>query len=88
MPYDMCLTVVRRWQPQQRFFDLPLRFPVADKYKDMGTVVLGKLEAGTIRTGEQLVVLPNKSTIVVSPLSDSARFEYVCQSLFGLLLKH
>ena len=53
-------------QPQQRFFDLPLRFPIADKYKDMGTVVLGKLEAGTIKTGEQLVVLPNKSPIVVS----------------------
>ncbi len=33
-------------QSKQRFFDLPLRFPVADKYKEMGTCVMGKLEAG------------------------------------------
>lgn len=52
-------------QPQQRYFDLPLRFPVADKYKEMGTCVMGKLEAGTIKVGEQLVVLPNKTPIVV-----------------------
>ena len=52
-------------QPAQRFFDLPLRFPVADKYKEMGTCVMGKLEAGTIKTGEQLVVLPNKTPIIV-----------------------
>jgi peptide chain release factor subunit 3 len=52
-------------QPQQRYFDLPLRFPVADKYKEMGTCVMGKLEAGTIKVGEQLIVLPNKTPVVV-----------------------
>jgi hypothetical protein len=53
----------------------------------MGTVVLGKLEAGTIRTGEQLIVLPNKSLIVVSLLIFfiCSRFEYVGQSLFASL---
>ena len=52
-------------QPQQRYFDLPLRFPIADKYKEMGTCVMGKLEAGTIKVGEQLIVLPNKTPVVV-----------------------
>jgi len=52
-------------QPAQRYFDMPLRFPIADKYKDMGTCVMGKLEAGTIRTGETLVVLPNKTNVQV-----------------------
>uniref|UniRef100_A0A7S0I3M1 Tr-type G domain-containing protein n=1 Tax=Hanusia phi TaxID=3032 RepID=A0A7S0I3M1_9CRYP len=55
-------------QPAQRFFDLPLRFPIADKYKEMGTCVMGKLEAGTIRKGENLVVLPNKTTVSVEEI--------------------
>jgi len=52
-------------KPAQRFYDMPLRFPIADKYKDMGTCVMGKLEAGTIRVGEKLVILPNKQMVSV-----------------------
>mmetsp|Transcript_2082 Transcript_2082/g.4741 ORF Transcript_2082/g.4741 Transcript_2082/m.4741 type:complete len:593 (-) Transcript_2082:69-1847(-) len=55
-------------QPSQRFFDMPLRFPIADKYKDMGTCVMGKLEAGTIKLGETLVVLPNKTNVQVEQI--------------------
>jgi translation elongation factor EF-1alpha len=31
-----------------------------DKYKDMGTVVMGKVEAGEAKKGQTLLVLPNK----------------------------
>jgi peptide chain release factor subunit 3 len=34
--------------------------PVIDKYKDMGTVVMGKIESGSIREGDSLLVMPNK----------------------------
>jgi peptide chain release factor subunit 3 len=34
--------------------------PIIDKYKDMGTVVMGKMESGTIREGDSLLVMPNK----------------------------
>lgn len=34
--------------------------PIIDKFKDMGTVVMGKVEAGSIREGDSLVVMPNK----------------------------
>jgi hypothetical protein len=34
--------------------------PIIDKYKDMGTVVMGKLESGTIREGDSLLVMPNR----------------------------
>jgi peptide chain release factor subunit 3 len=47
---------------------MPLRFPIADKYKDMGTCVMGKLEAGTIRKGESLVLLPNKINVTVEEI--------------------
>ena len=36
------------------------RMPIIDKYKDMGTVVMGKMESGTIREGDSLLVMPNK----------------------------
>lgn len=31
-----------------------------DRYKDMGTVVMGKIESGTIKEGDTLLVMPNK----------------------------
>ena len=34
-----------------------------DKYKDMGTVVMGKIESGTISEGDNLVVMPNKVSV-------------------------
>lgn len=46
--------------PIMRFVDRPFIMPIVDKYKDMGTVVLGKVEAGEARKGQTLVVLPNK----------------------------
>jgi peptide chain release factor subunit 3 len=55
-------------QPSARFYDMPLRFPIADKYKDMGTCVMGKLEAGSIRKGESLIVLPNKTNVTVEDI--------------------
>uniref|UniRef100_A0A4W4G2Y2 Tr-type G domain-containing protein n=1 Tax=Electrophorus electricus TaxID=8005 RepID=A0A4W4G2Y2_ELEEL len=41
------------------------------KYTDMGTVVLGKLESGSISKAQQLVMMPNRHTVeVLSLLSD------------------
>lgn len=34
--------------------------PVSEKYKDMGTVVVGKIESGRMRKGDTLVLMPNK----------------------------
>lgn len=36
--------------------------PIIDKYKDMGTVVMGKIESGTISEGDNMLVMPNKVT--------------------------
>ncbi|PRD26922.1 UNVERIFIED_CONTAM: Eukaryotic peptide chain release factor GTP-binding subunit ERF3A [Trichonephila clavipes] len=38
----------------------PFRMPVVDKYKDMGTVVLGKVEAGNAKRSQQLLIMPNR----------------------------
>jgi peptide chain release factor subunit 3 len=47
----------------------PVRMPIIDKYKDMGTVVMGKLESGTVREGDSLLVMPNKSHVKVIGIS-------------------
>lgn len=34
--------------------------PLIDKYRDMGTVVMGKIESGSVRRGDTLILMPNK----------------------------
>ncbi|XP_040932864.1 eukaryotic peptide chain release factor GTP-binding subunit ERF3A isoform X1 [Gossypium hirsutum] len=43
----------------------PYRMPVIDKFKDMGTVVMGKVESGSICEGDSLFVMPNKAPVKV-----------------------
>ncbi|XP_039127275.1 eukaryotic peptide chain release factor GTP-binding subunit ERF3A [Dioscorea cayenensis subsp. rotundata] len=43
----------------------PLRMPIIDKYKDMGTVVMGKVESGSIQEGDSLLIMPNKAQVKV-----------------------
>ncbi|KAI5058431.1 hypothetical protein GOP47_0026601 [Adiantum capillus-veneris] len=51
--------------------EAPFRMPLIDKFKDMGTVVMGKIESGTVRQGDSLMVMPNKAQVkVVTILRD------------------
>lgn len=42
--------------------------PVVDKFKDMGTVVFGKVESGQARKGQSLILMPNKTSVTVDQL--------------------
>ncbi|EPQ27641.1 uncharacterized protein PFL1_04779 [Pseudozyma flocculosa PF-1] len=46
-----------------RKINAPLKMPISEKYNDMGTVVVGKLEAGKIKKGDSLVLMPNKTPV-------------------------
>ncbi|KAH8241448.1 hypothetical protein KR026_003947 [Drosophila bipectinata] len=48
--------------------DGPFIMPIVDKYKDMGTVVMGKVESGTARKGQNLLVMPNRTSVAVDQL--------------------
>ncbi|KAH9293822.1 hypothetical protein KI387_040974, partial [Taxus chinensis] len=53
------------------------RLPIMDKFKDMGTVVMGKVESGTVRVGDSLVVMPNKAQVkVVAVYRDSNELRF------------
>lgn len=46
-------------KPPERMYQAPVRFPIIDKFKDMGgTMVLGKLETGEIKVGSKLIMYP------------------------------
>ncbi|CBQ69526.1 probable SUP35-eukaryotic peptide chain release factor GTP-binding subunit (eRF3) [Sporisorium reilianum SRZ2] len=46
-----------------RKISAPLKMPISEKYNDMGTVVVGKLEAGKIKKGDSLLLMPNKVSV-------------------------
>ncbi|CAA2970373.1 eukaryotic peptide chain release factor GTP-binding subunit ERF3A-like isoform X1 [Olea europaea subsp. europaea] len=43
----------------------PFRLPIIDKFKDMGTVVMGKVESGSICEGDSVLIMPNKAQVKV-----------------------
>ncbi|KAF9821245.1 hypothetical protein IEO21_00853 [Rhodonia placenta] len=46
----------------------PLMMPISEKYKDMGTVAVGKIESGHIRKGDSLLLMPNKDVVDVTAI--------------------
>ncbi|KAF9924749.1 translation termination factor GTPase eRF3 [Linnemannia zychae] len=51
-----------------RKLNAPLRMPISEKYKDMGTIVVGKIEAGSIKKGAQLLMMPNSVKVEVQQI--------------------
>lgn len=43
----------------------PFRLPVMDRHRDMGTIVMGKSEAGIVQVGDKLKMMPNKTVVKV-----------------------
>ena len=38
----------------------PFMMPIVDRYNDRGTIVMGKVESGCCKKGDNIVVMPNK----------------------------
>ncbi|KAJ6782025.1 hypothetical protein PWT90_06088 [Aphanocladium album] len=52
----------------ERKVNAPFMMPVNAKYKDLGTMVDGKIEAGVIKKGMNLVMMPRKQNVELSAL--------------------
>ena len=46
----------------------PFIMPIVDKFKEMGTAVMGRVESGHAKKGQTLLVMPNKTSVVVDQL--------------------
>ena len=57
--------------------------PIIDKFKDMGTVVMGKVESGSVCEGDSLLVMPNKVLYLCNFL---IIFMFICSLFFFLNL--
>ena len=65
-----------------RKVNAPLMVPVSEKYKDMGTIVVGKIESGHLRKGDVLLLMPNKDEVEVSAIYNEME-EEVSMALCG-----
>ena len=43
-----------------RALDKPFRMPVVDRYKDMGTILIGKVESGICSKNQSVLLMPNR----------------------------
>lgn len=57
---DPFITFIDNLPSLNRKMDGPFLMPVLEKYKDMGTVVMGKVESGEMRKGQSLLLMPNR----------------------------
>ncbi|ORY74782.1 P-loop containing nucleoside triphosphate hydrolase protein [Leucosporidium creatinivorum] len=60
---------------QDRKNNAPLMMPISEKYSDMGTVIVGKVESGTLRKGQNLVLMPNKTPVSVAAIHNEMEDE-------------
>lgn len=56
--------------------DGPFIMPIVDKYKDMGTVLMGKVESGECRKGQSMLIMPNRVSFVIPEVQISFIFQY------------
>uniref|UniRef100_A0A0N5C1M4 Tr-type G domain-containing protein n=1 Tax=Strongyloides papillosus TaxID=174720 RepID=A0A0N5C1M4_STREA len=62
----------------QRDYDGPSRCLVVDKFSDMGTMIIGKMESGVIAKGQNMVLMPNKTPVqILQCLSDDIESDMV-----------
>lgn len=55
-------------QALERKVAAPLMMPISAKYRDLGTMIEGKIEAGILDKSKNYLVMPNRETISVAAL--------------------
>ncbi|KAI7824177.1 P-loop containing nucleoside triphosphate hydrolase protein [Kickxella alabastrina] len=55
-------------QTIERKINGPLRIAISEKYKDMGTIVSGKVDSGHIKVNQKVVIMPDKRVCEISTI--------------------
>ncbi|KAK3492849.1 putative translation release factor erf3 [Neurospora hispaniola] len=74
VPKDLCpwydgpslLEYLDNMSSLERKVNAPFMMAVSGKYRDMGTMIEGKIEAGVIKKGMSLIMMPNKQAVEIS----------------------
>ncbi|EEB06648.1 translation release factor class II eRF3 [Schizosaccharomyces japonicus yFS275] len=56
----------------ERKVNAPFIMPIASKYKDLGTILEGKIEAGSVKKNAQVIVMPTREPLEVTGIYDEA----------------
>lgn len=64
-------------QTLERKVNAPFMMPVNGKYRDMGTIVEGKIESGVVKKGMSLIMMPNKNQVEVAAVYGETEEEVV-----------
>ena len=51
-----------------RKINSPLMIPISEKYKDMGTIAVGKIESGRLHKNDSLLLMPNHTSVEVGAI--------------------
>lgn len=62
-----------------RNVNAPFMLPVSEKYNELGTMVMGKIESGHVKKGDSLLLMPNKVSLTQrSDISSAERSMSLC----------
>lgn len=65
---ETLLHTLENLRPPERLISGPVKMPISEKHKEMGAMVMGKLESGVISVNDKLVMMPNKVNVSVDAL--------------------
>ncbi|KAF2405264.1 hypothetical protein EJ06DRAFT_485903 [Trichodelitschia bisporula] len=90
IPKDICkwydgpslLEYLDSMQALERKVNAPFMMPISAKYKDMGTMIEGKIEAGVIKKDATYLMMPNREKISISALYGETEDE-ISQAICG-----
>ncbi|KAK7538886.1 P-loop containing nucleoside triphosphate hydrolase protein [Phyllosticta citricarpa] len=76
VPKDVCpwfdgpslLEFLDNMKTLERKLNAPFMMPIAAKYKDLGTMVEGKIEAGVVKKGVKYLMMPNREQVDIAAL--------------------
>ena len=66
----------------ERKVSAPFMMPINAKYRDMGTIIEGKIEAGAIKKGNTYIMMPNRDEVSVAALYGETE-EEIPQAMCG-----
>lgn len=65
---ETLLDTLENLRPPERLLSGPVKMPINEKHKEMGTMVMGKLESGVIQVNDKLIIMPNRVEVMVDTL--------------------
>lgn len=65
---DSLLDTLEHIRIPDRLLSGSVKMPINEKHKEMGTMVMGKLESGVIQSNDKLTLMPNRVDVVVDAL--------------------